>query len=115
MNRDQEQLSALHKQGLTLLQSNRLEEAKALYTRIVDIKPEDADAWYKLGTIQGMLGNIDEAGICCRKVIVLQPDHSEAHANLGNVLFHKGVYDEAISNYQAALFYFVLNKISRFA
>ena len=103
MNRDQEQLSALHKQGLTLLQSNRLEEAKALYTRIVDIKPEDADAWYKLGTIQGMLGNIDEAGICCRKVIVLQPDHSEAHANLGNVLFHKGVYDEAISNYQAAL------------
>jgi protein O-GlcNAc transferase len=103
MKRDQEQLSALHKQGLTLLQSNRLEEAKALYTRIGDLDPEDADAWYKLGAIHGMLGNIDEAGKCCRKVIALRPDHSEAHASLGNVLFHRGAHAEAIAHYQTAV------------
>ena len=103
MKRDQEQLSALHRQGLTLLQSNRLEEAKALYTRIGDLDPEDADAWYRLGTIHGMLGNIDEAGRCCRKVIALRPDHSEAHANLGNVLFHRGAHAEAIAHYQTAV------------
>ena len=103
MTRDEEQLNALHRQGLALLQNNRLAEAKALYTRIVDIKPEDADAWYKLGTLQGMLGNIDEAGNCCRKVIALRPDHSEAHANLGNVLFYRGAHAEAISHYQTAV------------
>ena len=103
MKRDQEQLSALHRQALALLQSNRLEEAKALYTRIGEIDPEDADAWYKLGTIHGMLGNIDEAGNCCRKVIALRPDHSEAHANLGNVLFYRGAHTEAITHYQTAV------------
>jgi predicted O-linked N-acetylglucosamine transferase (SPINDLY family) len=103
MKRDQEQLRALHKEGLTLLRSNRLEEAKSLYTRIGDLDPEDADAWYKLGTIHGMLGNIDEAGNCCRKVIAFQPEHSEAHATLGNVLFNRGAHAEAIAHYQTAV------------
>jgi protein O-GlcNAc transferase len=103
MKRNQEQLSALHTQALALLQGNRLEEAKALYSRICNLDPEDADAWYKLATIHGMLGNIDEAGNCCRKVIALRPDHSEAHANLGNVLFHRGAHAEAIAHYQTAV------------
>ena len=103
MMRNHEQLSTLHKQGLALLRTNRLEEAKALYTRIVDTDPEDADAWYKLGTILGMLGNIDEAGNCCRKVIALRPEHGEAHAALGNVLFYGGAHDEAIAHYQTAV------------
>lgn len=103
MNNDKEQISSLRRQGLALLQSNRLEEAKMLFAHICDISPEDADAWHRLGNIYGMLGNIDEAGNCCRKVIALQPDHSEAHANLGNVLFYKGRHDEAIAHYQTAL------------
>lgn len=103
MHNDKEQIRSLQRQGLALLQSNRLEEAKTLFAHLCEISPEDADAWYRLGTVYGMLGNIDEAGNCCRKVIALQPDHSEAHANLGNVLFYKGRHTEAIEHYQTGL------------
>ena len=100
---DKEQINTLHRQGLALLQSHRLDEAKLLFARICDISPEDADAWYKLGTVYGMLGNIDEAGDCCRRAVELQPNHGEAHANLGNILFHKGRREEAIAHYRTAL------------
>ena len=102
-NDDKGQISSLRRQGLALLQAHRLEEARTLFTHICEISPEDADSWFKLGTLNGMLGDIEEAGICCRKVIALQPDHGEAHANLGNVLFYKGRHDEAIEHYRTAI------------
>jgi len=98
-----EQINALKEQGSLLLQSNRLAEAKALFTQICDMHADDADAWYVLSGINGRLGNIDEAGNCCRRVIALRPEHGEAHVNLGNVLFYQKKTDEAISHYQTAL------------
>ena len=95
--------STLKKQGMNLMRSNRLNEAKALFTQLCTSNPEDAESWYVLSSINGMLGHIDEAGDCCRKVIALQPNHGEAHCNLGNVLSYQGKHDEAIAHYQRAL------------
>jgi len=104
MNSDkQQQIASLQQQGSALLQANRFAEAKALYARLCDLNPGDAEAWYRLGMLCGMLGNIDEAGEYCRKVIALRPDHSEAHATLGNVLFYKDQHAEAINHYRTAL------------
>ena len=100
---NQEHISSLKAQGLDLIRSNRLEEAKTLYARICDSNAEDVDAWYMLSCIYGMMGNIDEAGNCCRRVLSLQPNHGDAHLNLGNVLLHYGKHDEAISHYKTAL------------
>jgi predicted O-linked N-acetylglucosamine transferase (SPINDLY family) len=100
---DNEQIKALKAQGAALMRGNRLAEAKTLFARICEIRPDDAQAWYMLSSINGMLGNMDEAGECCRRVIALRPDHSEAHANLGNVLFFRGRLDEAIGHYQTAI------------
>ena len=102
-NKDTQQIDNLHKQGLALLRSRHLTEAREVFTRICGLSPEDADAWHKLANIHGMLGDIHEAGTCCRKVIALRPDHSEAHTILGNVLLHQGSPEEAISHYQIAL------------
>lgn len=102
-NSNHENISAMKAQGIELIQSKRLEEAKALITRACEFNPADAEAWYMLSSINGMLGNIDEAGNCCRRVLDLQPNHSEAHLNLGNVLLHYGKHDEAISHYKTAL------------
>lgn len=97
------QIETLKKQGLDLAKSNRFEEARALYARIVDRYPEDAEAWCVLSSINGYLGRIDEAENCCRRAIALRQDYSEAHVNMGNVLSAKGRYDEALCHYQTVL------------
>ena len=96
-------VGSLKAQGLSLIRRNRLVEAKALYTRICKTNSNDAEAWYILSGINGMLGHIDEAGNCCRRVLALQPNNSEAHRNLANVLLARGEYDEAIKHYETAL------------
>jgi len=102
-NGDHKDASALKARGLSLIQSSRLAEAKALFLRICETNPDDVEAWNTLGGINGMMGHIDEAGDCCRRVLALQPGNSEAHRNLGNVLVTRGEHDEAIKHYEAAL------------
>lgn len=98
-----ESVAALKKRGLELAQGNRLDEAKALYTRVVDQCPDDAEAWCVLSTINGCLGRIDEAETCCRRALALREDYGEAHMNLGNVLTAQGRYDEALGQYRKVL------------
>ena len=103
MSDDKTHISALKNQGISLMNSNRLNEAKALFTQLCITNPDDAEAWYVLSSINGMLGNIDEAGDCCRKVIALQPQIAMAHCNLGNVYTIQGRLDEAQSCYRETL------------
>lgn len=97
------QKDALKKQALMLMNSQQLEEAKARFAQICELDPDDADAWYALSNINGMLGRIDEAGECCRRVLALRPDHCEAHINLGNVFLSQGQDEAAAAQYQKAL------------
>jgi protein O-GlcNAc transferase len=102
-NNDQENTGSLKARALSLIRDNRLEEAKALFAHICETTPEDAESWYILSGINGMLGYIDEAGDCCRRVLALQPDNDEAHRNLGNVLLARGEHNQAIKHYETAL------------
>jgi len=90
-------------QGINLMRSNRLDEAKAVFNQLCDLDASNVDAWYLLSCVNGMQGNVDEAGRCCRRVIALRPKHSEAHVNMGNVLYYQGRLDEAVLHYQMAL------------
>lgn len=103
MNGANEQMDSLKKQGLALMDGNRLEEAKAVYTNIVTLCPEDAETWYVLSNINGKLGRIEEAGECCRRAIALRPDFSEPYVNLGHVYLMQGKPDAALAQYQAAI------------
>jgi tetratricopeptide (TPR) repeat protein/SAM-dependent methyltransferase len=85
------------------MNNNRLEEARAVYTRIIDLASEDAEAWYVLSNINGRLGRIEEVEECCRRAIALRPDLSEAYVNLGHVCLIQGKPDEALAQYQAAV------------
>ena len=100
---DNEQIATQKSKGMALMQGNRFQEAKALYSNIVGLSPEDVDAWYMLSTINGKLGNLDDAERCCRRVLELQPDHSDAYVNLGHVYSRRGNYHQALSHYQTAV------------
>jgi Tfp pilus assembly protein PilF/ubiquinone/menaquinone biosynthesis C-methylase UbiE len=103
MNTANEQIDSLRKQGLALMNGNRLEEAKTVYTKIVDLAPEDAEAWYVLSNINGRLGRIEEVGECCRRAIALRPNFSGPYVNFGHVYLIQGKPDEALAHYQTAI------------
>ena len=88
--------------ALELLKSNRLEEAKSLCAEVAHTE-NNAGAWYLLGTIHGMLGNLQEAETCSRRAIGIRPDYAEAHGNLGITLRLQGRNDEAIVSLREAL------------
>ena len=103
MNNDNVTTAHRIEAGLELMKSNRLEEAKELFTHICNDDPACVEAWHQLSTINGILGNIDAAGECSRRVLQLQPDHCEALVNLGNVYLMQEKFDDAIEQYRLAL------------
>ena len=103
MNHQNVQISHLFQQGLDLINSNKLQEAKELFTKMCEYNPQETEAWYLLSTINGRLGDIDAAGECCRRALDIQPDHYEARVNLGNVLYNQGRLEEAAAQYQISI------------
>ena len=93
----------MKKQGLALMHGNRLDEAKAVFSQICALQPDDADAWQMLGSINTCLDNLDAASVCFRKVLSLQSGNSQAYVNLGNINTLQRRHDEAHACYREAL------------
>ena len=98
-----EQIATLKGEGMAMMQGNRLQEARELFSNIVGMNPEDVDAWYMLSTITGKLGLIDDAEKCCRRVLALQAEHGDAYVNLGHVYARRGNPQVALKYYQTAV------------
>ena len=99
----QDEIKSMKMQGDMLLQENRFDEAKQLFSRVVASDSNDAEAWLRLSSINGRLGNLDEAAECCRCLIHLCPDSCDAYVNLGNVLLLQGKLDEAAASVRQAV------------
>jgi len=89
------ELEALNQQVARMLDSNQLPGARDLYRKITGINPEDAEAWYMLGAINGELGQTEEAIANCRRAIAIDPENIDAMAILGQLLYSLGRSGEA--------------------
>lgn len=87
----------------TLLQQNRLEEARVLLEQLCETDRRDAEAWYVRGTVNHHLGRLEEASACYTRVIALQPGHAEAHYGLGILRQAQGNHADARIQYLQAL------------
>ncbi len=80
--------------ALELLRANRLEEAKVLCEEVCRTENQPG-AWYLLGIIHGMLGDLVQAENSYRKAIEIKPDYADAHSGLGVVLNKLGQPENA--------------------
>ncbi len=103
MSASEKHLDAMKRRGTALMESKRFQEARILYTDIATGHPDDAEAWYALSTINGMLGDIQAAGDCARRALALQPAHYGARINLGNVLLNQGNREGSLEEYRNAV------------
>src|SRR5262249_10536166 len=95
---------AQFKQGLTLAQQGRYEEAVVHYQHALRLKPEEsAGAHNNLGNVFMLQGKLPEAVASYRQAVRRRPDFATAHSNLGNALREQGQLEEALASLQQAL------------
>lgn len=89
--------------ALGLQRSGHLDEAETLYTRILAVEPDYADALHFSGILQFQRGRPDEAILRIRRAIALSPGEPGMHNNLGNILLHLGRTDLAVQAFEATV------------
>ncbi len=91
------------KRGKQLLTAGRYQEARSVYKNICAKKRDDADSWFTLGVINGLLNRYDDAIACFSRAVELVPGHAAAWCNLGIALRDSGSFKESANALQRAL------------
>ncbi|HEY3919045.1 MAG TPA: tetratricopeptide repeat protein [Stellaceae bacterium] len=84
-------------------QAGKLAEAELLGRRVLEAKPDSAEAFHLLGIIAHQSGNLGHAIDFLKRATGLAPDIALYHANLGEMCRLAGRLDEAISEGKRAL------------
>ncbi|BAI74176.1 TPR repeat-containing protein (plasmid) [Azospirillum sp. B510] len=90
-------------QALDLHLAGRFGEAQELYTRILEVEPEQPDALHYLGVLAGQIGRGEVGLTLVDKAATLRPDAADIHANRANLLRGLGRLAEADDGYRRAL------------
>ena len=89
-------------QAMQLHQSGRLDDAEALYQRLLGVNPRHADALHLMGLAKAQRRNFDEAARLIGKAIAVLPNEALFHNNMGNVHVERGKADDALGSYRRA-------------
>ena len=93
----------LLQEAFDLHQAGKLTEAAALYNKILEDTPDNADAAFLRGTLYLQQGNHGASCALLEKSIALKPDNAMAHNNLGTALKEQGELDKAVICYKRAI------------
>jgi len=91
------------REGLALHQAGRLEEASAIYRRVLAADPSHAEANHLLGLVLHQSGRQDEAAELIAKAVRQMPFNAAYHANLGVVFKSQNRLSEAAQSYERSL------------
>jgi tetratricopeptide (TPR) repeat protein len=90
-------------EGLRLHQAGCLDQAKALYLKVLAVKSDDADALHLLGVVHHQQGASLEAVELLTQATAIKPNYAEAYSNLGVSLAALGRLDDAVAAYRQAI------------
>jgi protein O-GlcNAc transferase len=90
-------------QGLAAHQQGSLEQARALYERVLKLHPNHFDAVHMLGLVAYQQGQLERAAMLIAKALKIDPDAASAHNNYGNVLQDQRKLTSALASYDRAI------------
>ncbi|MBC6431432.1 tetratricopeptide repeat protein [Nostoc sp. HG1] len=93
----------LSKQGNTLFDLQRYQDALEIYEKAVNIRPDYAQGWNGQGKTLSKLKKYKDALAAYDRAIQIQPDYFEAWSGRGFVLGNLQRYQEAIASFDKAL------------
>jgi tetratricopeptide (TPR) repeat protein len=89
--------------GITLVEHNKLKEAKVVFEALRTSYPHVSVFHNNLGVADKRLGLLDEAVASYRQAIAIQPVYPEAYYNLAIALREQGEFREAEEAYRHAI------------
>lgn len=78
-------------------------QAEYICREIINIDPENAEAYYMLGIVLQSKNQFDDAIRCYQEATRINPQHFSAHFQLGIALYNRRQLDEAIASLESAL------------
>ncbi|MGC1416910.1 MAG: FG-GAP-like repeat-containing protein [Candidatus Acidiferrum sp.] len=89
--------------GVAMFQRGYLDQAAASFQQVIAAKPQDAEAYYNLGTLYLRKNSLADARRYLEQTLKLRPEYAEAWNNLGMIAGQEGQADEAIRDFQKCL------------
>ena len=100
---DDEKLTTLLAEGSAAVNNNQLTEAINIFTKVIELDPNWAEAWNKRATVFYLVGQFQKSQDDIDKVLNLEKRHFGALAGQGLVNIQLKNYEKAIKSYQKAL------------
>jgi tetratricopeptide (TPR) repeat protein len=86
-----------------LFRRSDFKEARMLFKRLTEFKPDRVEAWNNLGMLEFSVGRLEEANSAFAKVLELEPQNAGALCNTGNYYAEKGDAALAATYFERAL------------
>ena len=100
---DNKKLTVMLSQGSDAVNSNQLNKAIDIFTNVINLDPNWAEAWNKRATVFYMIGEYQKSQNDINKVLELEQRHFGALAGQGLVNIKLKNYEKAIKSYKKAL------------
>ncbi|MEO6671776.1 MAG: tetratricopeptide repeat protein [Ferruginibacter sp.] len=94
---------ALYKQGNEKANEGNYEEAIVLFTKTIEVQPENYYAWYNRGISKSRMNQYEEALIDFEQVVRLNPEYKKGYLNRGIARKHLTDYDAAMADYSMSI------------
>jgi tetratricopeptide (TPR) repeat protein len=98
-----ESVDRLYAVGVHQMEEGELRQGIATFTRIIEQKPEFAEAWNKRATLYFMLGELRKSLADCDEVVKRNPYHFGALAGYTQIYIRLEYYDRALDYARRAL------------
>ena len=89
--------------AMLLLQNEQLDEAQALYQRILEAAPDHPDALHFAGVLAHQQGRSEEAIGLIEKSLAIAPGRADCYSNLGIIYKSMGRLEEAVGACERAI------------
>jgi tetratricopeptide (TPR) repeat protein len=98
-----ESVDRLYAVGIHQMEEGELRQGIATFTRIIEQRPEFAEAWNKRATLYFMLGDLRKSLADCDEVMKRNPYHFGALAGYAQIYIRLEYYDRALDYARRAL------------
>jgi len=96
------ELTLMLSEGSTLVKNDKLNEAVNIFTKVIELDPNWAEAWNKRATVLYLIGEFQKSQNDIDKVLKLEERHFGALAGQGLVNIQLKNYEKAIESYEKA-------------
>jgi Flp pilus assembly protein TadD/peroxiredoxin len=89
--------------GVAFFQRGYFDQAAASFQQVIEAKPDNAEAYYNLGTLYLRRNALADARRYLEQTVKLRPNYPEAWNNLGMIAAQQGQAEEAIRDFKQSL------------